>query len=114
MKYFVVLFIYDQLSHADYHYSRKSGTDLVMRWDHEREAHVAKIPLEQWRKDKFNEANILLDNHLPVPIFFDIEMVEAPVEAKPRLKTRHARRTPVAKAKPKAKPVAPDLTPAFA
>jgi len=71
----IVLIVENQRSTSNFHYSLKTGRPLIMLYCRTRKAHVARFPLDEWRKDNFRIARNLLDQMLPVPILFDVEHV---------------------------------------
>jgi hypothetical protein len=76
----IVLFILNLGAHSSFHYSTKNGRDLVFQWVEARQRHEIEIPHEEWIADDYRMAKDLLDQALPVPVFFDVL-----VEAQPNL-----------------------------
>jgi hypothetical protein len=79
----IVLIVENQRSTSNFHYSLKTGRPLIMLYCRTRKAHVARFPLDEWRKDNFRIARNLLDQMLPVPILFDIEVEQVPAPPAP-------------------------------
>lgn len=79
----IILFLLDVGSFANFHYSTKQGRDFIFSWNEKTQRHEYEIPYEEWIANDFWLAKDLLDQLIPVPIFFDVKLEDAPTKEAP-------------------------------